>query len=81
MDLNHLSDIILGGGLVMALTRFIFSRLIHQVDRLADKVAQLDIHHTKLAEKVARLDDVEKDIDNAHTRLVRLETVLKASKH
>ncbi len=81
MEIDSLISTATGGALVLLLSQFVFTRLFHQVDRLADKVAKLDILHAKLAEKVSALDHIESQVDDANTRLVRLETMVKASNH
>lgn len=66
---------------MLLLSQFVFTRLVHQVDRLADKIAKLEILHAKLAEKIIGLDDIESKVDDGNTRLVRLETIVKVGNH
>lgn len=75
MELNSLFSAVTGGGLVLILAQFIFVRLIHQVDRLADKITKIEIQIARITEQIDRLDHIETQVDTSNMRIVRLETL------
>lgn len=81
MDVDSLVSTALGGGLVLTLTRFVFNRLIQQVDRLTDKITKLEIGHANLVEKSEKIERLESQVDKSHARLIRLETMVKIGNH
>jgi hypothetical protein len=81
LDFSQFLSGVCGGGLVLALAQFIFNRLIHQVDKLADKVAILEVSQIKAIERIEKLDRIEGDVNDASDRLLRLETIMDRGKH
>lgn len=81
VDFANISSGILGGGMVLTLSGFIFMRLLRQIDILADKVEMINI---ATAKNSVRLDVIERYSDEGHSwrdRIVRIETHLKIGNH
>lgn len=77
---NFLSGI-LGSGLVLALCTYILTRLIAQVDTLADKVDMIHIELTKTTTRLDQLDGSDEQNQKLQNRLTRVESHLKLKSH
>lgn len=87
MSLDQFLSAFFGAGSVLALSAFTFSRLVTQVDKIADKVEKIADKVSDLlvtnAETEMRLNGLDKLEDHAistHDRLTRIETQLKIPK-
>lgn len=81
MEFESLISAVTGGGLVLALSWFLFIRLIRQVDILADKVDKIAVSHARLEERAAKLSHLEDRLEDSKSRIMRLEMIAKVKNH
>lgn len=77
---NFLSGLF-GSGLVLALSTYILTRLIAQVDTLADKVDMIHIELTKATTRLEIVERAEEQSQDLKERVVRVESRLKLNGH
>lgn len=81
IDLGNFLSGILGSGLILGLCSYIISRVVTQVDTLADKVEMIHIELSKAATRLEAFENYAQDGANWKERIVRIESHLKLSKH
>jgi uncharacterized coiled-coil protein SlyX len=73
LGLEHFLSSLGGGGAVLTLSWFVFRRLIEQVDKLSDKIQELDKVIAGRAYKLEAIDKLHDEVWSHKERISALE--------